>query len=149
MKRQVLVLVILVVSALALAARAENPTISVIKSKTCGCCSLWLEHLKAKGFTVKAEDVDDLYERKDKLKIPSELQSCHTGIVEGYVIEGHVPAEDIVRLLKEKPKALGLAVPGMPMGSPGMDMGAKKDAYNVILFTEDGKTSLWHAYPGN
>jgi hypothetical protein len=149
MKRKILVLAIFFISALALAARAENPTISVIKSKTCGCCSMWLEHLKANGFTVKAQDVDDLYERKEKLKIPTELQSCHTGVVEGYVIEGHVPAEDIVRLLKEKPKALGLAVPGMPMGAPGMEMGGKKNAYNVILFTEDGKTSLWHAYTGD
>jgi len=149
MTRKIPVLALLAFSVLAVAARAENPTISVIKSKTCGCCSMWLEHLKANGFTVKAEDVDDLYERKDKLKIPSALQSCHTGIVDGYVIEGHVPAEDITRLLKEKPKALGLAVPGMPTGAPGMEMGGKKDAYNVILFTEDGKTSLWHAYPGN
>jgi hypothetical protein len=141
--------VMLVMAAAVVAARAEGPTISVIKSKTCGCCSMWLEHLKANGFTVKAEDVEDLYERKDKLKIPSELQSCHTGVVDGYIIEGHVPAEDIVRLLKEKPKALGLAVPGMPMGSPGMDMGSKKDAFKVVLFTEDGKTSLWHEYPGN
>jgi hypothetical protein len=138
-------------AALAVAAQAQSagPRISVIKSKTCGCCGMWLEHLKQNGFTVTSEDVEDLYERKDKMKIPAELQSCHTGVVEGYLIEGHVPAADILRLLKEKPKALGIAVPGMPTGSPGMEMGSKKDAFKVILFTEDGKQTVWNEYKGN
>lgn len=134
---------------IALPARAEGPSISVIKSPTCGCCSAWLEHLKANGFTVTSENVNDLYERKDKMKIPAALQSCHTGIVGGYIIEGHVPAADIHRLLNEKPKALGIAVAGMPLGSPGMDMSPTKDPYKVILFTEGGKQTVWNEYKGN
>jgi hypothetical protein len=148
-RRIVIPAIFFLMSTFMVTAHSEGPKIHVIKSSTCGCCSMWLEHLKTTGFTVTAEDVDDLYERKDKLKIPAELQSCHTGIVGGYVIEGHVPAEDILRLLKEKPKAIGIAAPGMPMGAPGMEMGGKKDAFNVILFTEDGKQSVWAKHAGN
>lgn len=130
--------------------RAEGgPKMSVIKSASCGCCGMWVEHMKTNGFDLTVENVEDLYERKDKLKIPAELQSCHTGIVDGYIVEGHVPAADVQRLLKERPKALGIAVPGMPTGAPGMEMGSKKDAFKVILFTADGKQSVWNEYKGN
>ncbi|MSO20595.1 MAG: DUF411 domain-containing protein [Acidobacteria bacterium] len=147
--RTILPVLIILLATMSVAARAADPEITVYKSKSCGCCSVWLDHLRTNGFQVTAHDVDDLDERKDKAKIPAELRSCHFGIVEVYAIEGHVPAADIHRLLKEKPKALGLAVPGMPMGSPGMDMGSKKDAFKVLLFTMDGKTSVWQAYDGN
>jgi len=120
-----------------IAISATQPEITVYKSPTCGCCKKWISHLEQNGFKVTAFDVNDVVPYKIKNKITPKLASCHTAIINGYAIEGHVPAKDILRLLKEKPNVKGLAVPGMPIGSPGMEMGDKKDAYNVIAF--DGK----------
>lgn len=113
--------------------------IQVYKSPTCGCCAKWVEHLQAAGFTVRTVDVPDeeLAELKARHKVPSRARSCHTALVDGYVIEGHVPAADVQRLLKERPKVLGLAVPGMPIGSPGMEVpGVKAQPYDVLAFDE-------------
>ena len=124
------------------AQRPEAPTIEVYKTSTCGCCKVWVEHLRSNGFTVRATDVDDLSGIKAKHGVPARVQSCHTGVVNGYVVEGHVPAADIQRLLKERPKVAGLAVAGMPIGSPGME-GANPQVYNVLAFDKAGKTTIF------
>jgi hypothetical protein len=110
----------------------------VYSSPTCGCCGAWVEHLEANGFRVEVIARNDLDTLKDELGVPRALRSCHTATIGGYVIEGHVPAADIKTLLAKQPRALGLAVPGMPVGSPGMEAGDQKDSYEVVLF---GKTS--------
>lgn len=120
-----------------------SPTITVYKSPTCGCCNKWVDHMRAAGFKVVTEDMDDLTETKATLGVKPNLASCHTAVVDGYVIEGHVPADLVQRLLEERPKVAGLAVPGMPMGSPGMEMGGEKDPYQVLTFDKQGKTAVY------
>lgn len=115
--------------------------VTVYKSPTCGCCSKWVDHLTASGFKVTAHDTSDMTAVRRKLGVPDAMTSCHTAVVNGYLIEGHVPAADIQRLLRDKPKVAGLAVPGMVTGSPGME-GNRSDPYNVIAFGE-GKTSVF------
>jgi hypothetical protein len=123
-------------------ARAEAPMKVVVhRSATCGCCKVWAERLRAARFSVEVIDEADMKPVKARLGVPAALASCHTAEVGGYVLEGHVPVSAIERLLIEKPKALGLAVPGMPMGSPGMDMGAEKEVYEVFLFDAGGQSS--------
>ena len=129
---------------------AQATTLQVWKDPHCGCCHLWVEHLQASGFKVEVRDVGNTAARK-RLGMPDKLGSCHTATVGGYVIEGHVPAADIHRLLKERPVALGLAVPGMPIGSPGMDgpeYKGRKDAYDVLLVQKDGSAQSFQRYPG-
>lgn len=116
--------------------------ITVYKSPSCGCCKKWVEHLGAHGFAVTAKDMEDLDEVKATFGVPAELQSCHTATVGKYVIEGHVPADVIQKMLKEKPAIAGLAVPGMPMGSPGME-GGGADPYEVVAFDRKGKRSVY------
>jgi hypothetical protein len=122
------------------------PVIDVYKSPTCGCCTNWIDHLKANGFTVRSYDTTDVARHKARLGIPAGYDSCHTAEVGGYVIEGHVPAKDIKRLLREKPQARGLTVPGMPIGSPGMEQGGHKDPYEVILLDENGAPRVYSRY---
>ncbi len=122
--------------------------VEVYKSATCGCCSKWLDHLRAHGFRVRAQDVQDLMAARARLGIPHALGSCHSAQVGGYAIEGHVPAPDILRLLRERPDAAGLAVPGMPRGSPGMEVGVN-DPYAVLLFQPDGRYTVYRRYPGS
>jgi hypothetical protein len=119
--------------------------LTVYKSPTCGCCSRWVTHAQAvlAGWEITTHDVDDLSEVKARLGVPSSLESCHTAISGPYVFEGHVPADLIKRFMTERPTALGLAVPGMPAGSPGMEMGARKDPYDVLLFDKAGKTRVY------
>lgn len=119
--------------------------VTVYKSPTCGCCKKWVQHLKNNGFEVSAIDRNDMVSIKAQSGIPRELASCHTAMVGGYVIEGHVPANDIKRLLTERPKISGLSVPGMPMGSPGME-GSRKDNYQVITFSESGENTVFSRY---
>lgn len=126
-------------------APAEMAKVTVYKSASCGCCKDWIRHLKANGFAVDAYNVEDLAEVKRQNGVSPQLGSCHTARVGGYVVEGHVPAQDIKRLLAEKPAVAGLAVPGMPAGSPGMD-GRRKDPYNVYAFNRDGSTSVYARY---
>ena len=131
-------------------ALAQATTVQVWKDPNCGCCQAWVEHLQASGFKVEVRDVGNTAARK-RLGMPEKLGSCHTATVSGYVIEGHVPATDIHRLLKERPVALGLAVPGMPIGSPGMDgpeYKGRKDAYDVLLVQKDGSAQSFQRYPG-
>ena len=125
-----------------LAAERAPVKVLVYKSPTCGCCGAWVDRMKAAGFEVTTRDVPDVAPIKARYGIPTRLASCHTGLVEGYAIEGHVPPADIQRLLREKPKAVGLAVPGMPMGSPGME-GPRKDPYDVLLVQQGGATRVF------
>jgi len=125
---------------------AAATQVTVFKTPACGCCGHWVEHMKANGFDLKVQDVDDTSEYRRRYGVPDNLASCHTAVVENYAIEGHVPAADVQRLLKTRPKAKGLAVPGMVMGSPGME-GGRGDAYAVILFEADGRTSVFQNYP--
>lgn len=130
-------------------ARADSaPLVEVYKTEGCGCCEGWIEHLKANGFTVKARNVGDTGAYRQKFGIPYDLGSCHTGIVQGYALEGHVPAAEVRRLLAEKPKAKGLAVPSMPLGSPGM-VGPRNEPYDVFLVKVDGSISIYQHYYGN
>lgn len=118
----------------------------VYKSPTCGCCKKWISHLEQNGFKVTAKDMQDVTPVKIKNGLTPPLASCHTALVDGYVIEGHVPAGDIKRLLKERPAVIGLSVPGMPVGSPGMEQGSRKDRYNVVTFNNKGETSIFSSY---
>lgn len=119
------------------------PLMQVAKDPNCGCCGAWINHMKAAGFAVEVNDTRQINALKSKLGVPSELASCHTAQVEGYVIEGHVPAKAVVRLLEQKPQARGLAVPGMPIGSPGMEIeGSPADDYDVVLFGDFGKRTF-------
>ncbi|MEX2179013.1 MAG: DUF411 domain-containing protein [Gemmatimonadaceae bacterium] len=117
--------------------------VTVFKDANCGCCKDWIEHLRKHAFEVVSRDTSDVVGVKRAGRVPERLYSCHTAFVEGYVVEGHVPAADIQRLLKEKPKVAGIAVPGMPAGSPGMEVGGRVDRYNVIAFNRDGTTSIF------
>ncbi|MBY0473624.1 MAG: DUF411 domain-containing protein [Nitrosomonas sp.] len=130
---------ILTVNLLSVATQVTaTATVDVYKSPTCGCCDKWVDHMRDHGFTVKTHDVGNKEIRK-KSGISETVGSCHTALVNGYAIEGHVPAPDVIRLLKEKPKAIGLAVPDMPHGSPGME-GSRSDPYNVLLLKERDQT---------
>lgn len=134
--------------ALALPILAEPPALKVYKSPTCGCCDAWIEHLEAGGFRVEAENRSDMQAVKAINGIPTKLSSCHTGFVGGYFIEGHVPAAEIQRLLREKPAIAGLSVPDMPIGSPGME-GPNPEPYDVLAVDHDGKTTIWSSHrPG-
>lgn len=128
-----------------LTAGAANPVIDVYKTEYCGCCKEWVKHLEANGFTVKAQNVASPSDYREKFGIPADLGSCHTGRVNGYGLEGHVPASEIKRLLAEKPKAKGLAVPAMPLGSPGME-GPRKDPYDVFLVQTNGSHTVYKHY---
>ena len=116
--------------------------VDVYKSPYCGCCGKWIEHLRQAGFEVRTHEVNDVPAARQRLGMPEHLGSCHTAKVAGYVVEGHVPASDIQRLLKEKPKALGLAVPSMPPGSPGMES-SKPVPYNTLLVKADGEIAVF------
>lgn len=123
------------------------PEVEVFKNPDCGCCGAWVEHLKAAGFPVKVHETPDTSTVRKRHGIPDEFGSCHTGLVSGYAVEGHVPAEDIKRLLAKKPAAAGLSVPGMPVGSPGMEVGSRKDPYQVLLIDKAGRSSVFATYP--
>ncbi|HJV87285.1 MAG TPA: DUF411 domain-containing protein [Noviherbaspirillum sp.] len=128
-------------------AHAAAPVVEVYKTPTCGCCHLWVDHLRANGFVVSTHDVPDTSIHRKKFGLPDEVGSCHTAMVGGYAIEGHVPAQDIKRLLAERPRARGLAAPGMPAGSPGME-GPRKDPFDVVLIQMDGRYKLYRHYAG-
>jgi len=123
------------------------PEITVYKSATCGCCKKWVSHLEENGFKVNAINVKDVIPHKIKHGVTPQLASCHTAVIDGYTIEGHVPAADIKRLLKEKPKNIvGLSVPKMPVGTPGMEHPTRKDPYKVLSFDKQGKSSVFSEY---
>lgn len=146
MSRGLLGLVVAVTMAMtpfSVSAAEGLPTVTVYKSPTCGCCKDWVTHMESNGFTVKVFNVRDVTPYKRINGVTPELASCHTAVVDGYIIEGHVPAEDIVRLLKERPEVKGVSVPGMPVGSPGMEMGSRKDPYSVVTFDKAGNITVF------
>lgn len=120
--------------------------IKVHRSPTCGCCKDWIAHLKKHGFNVTDIETHDVDAVKTKYKLPSQVASCHTAVINGYLIEGHVPADDIKRLLKQKPRVRGLAVPQMPKGAPGMEMGDQKDPFIVFSFDDQGNAMPFNQY---
>ena len=123
------------------------PVMTVYKSPTCGCCKSWVDAVKAAGFTVEVHDVDDVTPIKEDAGVPADKRSCHTAIIDGYAIEGHVPPATIKKFLAEHPKAAGLAVPGMPAGSPGMEMpGQQPDHFDVIAFQANGSSSVYESH---
>lgn len=122
---------------------ANAATMTVMKSPTCGCCAKWIEHVQAHGIAVKVVNVPDIMAVKAKAGVPDKLASCHTAKINGYVVEGHVPAADIKKLLATKPKARGIAVPGMPMGSPGMEHGDHREPYQTMLIKADGSATIF------
>ncbi len=130
---------------------SPDKAVTVWKTPNCGCCKDWVIHLREAGFQVVTNDVSDTAPIRQKLGLPAKFGSCHTAQVGGYVLEGHVPAQDVKRLLREKPVAMGLAVPGMPVGSPGMemqdDMLGVRDAFDVVLVNADGSSRIFQSYP--
>ena len=148
-RRQILTALAAGAAAAALPALAANklPLVEIFKSPTCGCCGAWVDHLKDAGFPVKVVEVDDTTVTRKRYGLPDKFGSCHTGIVNGYVVEGHVPATEIKRLLASKPSAIGLAVPGMPVGSPGMEYGDRRDPYDVYLIDKSGRETVFAHYP--
>lgn len=130
---------------ISLNASATTPAVSVFKLTDCGCCDLWVEHLRKNGFSVSVRAYPDLTQVREKYGIPKKFGTCHTALVEGYAIEGHVPAADIHRLLKSKLKVAGLAVPGMPAGSPGME-GPRSEPYDVLTFDRSGAVQVFASY---
>ena len=132
-------------SAGAPAAAAAGDVITVYKSPDCGCCIRWIGHLQANGFKVDARDVEDLQPIRRQFGVSAEIEACHTALIDGYVIEGHVPAADIRRLLKERPKVTGLTVPDMPVGSPGME-GPNPEPYDVLTFEPNGRTRVFSSH---
>ena len=122
---------------------AELLTVEVYKTFSCGCCGFWVEHMQQSGFKVNVHNVRDVTPVRENFGVPDAMASCHTAVVGGYAIEGHVPAADVKRLLRERPKAAGIAVPGMVQGSPGMEQGRGKDPYSVILFNKGGRSTVF------
>ncbi len=128
-------------------ALVSGTEVTVYKSPFCGCCGQWIEHLEQSGFDVEAVNTEELAVVKTRQGVPEELASCHTAVVDGYVVEGHVPAADIARLLDERPAVRGLSVPGMPVGSPGMeDPSGRSESYEVLTFDDEGDTRVFSRY---
>jgi hypothetical protein len=144
MRLRPLLLAIVLAASSTTAIAAALPVVAVYKTPWCGCCKLWVEHLRKAGFTVEVHDVEDLDAEKDRMGVPADKRSCHTAQVAGYYVEGHVPAADIKRLLKDKPKAEGLVLPGMPMGSPGMEMpDGRSQPFAVELVDAKGQATVF------
>ena len=133
-------------AAMFLGGAAHAATMTVYKSPSCGCCAKWVEHVEQHGFTVKTVPTEDMMALKKQLGVPKAALSCHTAKVGNYIIEGHVPASDIKRLLAQKPAARGIAVAGMPMGSPGMEHGNHRQPYSTLLIGKDGKTKVFASH---
>ena len=143
-RREFLRLLTVALAGSPLIAWAENaqPVVQVYKSATCGCCSKWVDHLRAAGFTVEANNVADVNRYKQEHGVPPQLASCHTALVDGYVVEGHVPADDVIKMLRERPEIIGIAVAGMPMGSPGMES-PNPEYYETIAFNAAGPAAVF------
>ncbi|GAB4543243.1 MAG: hypothetical protein Tsb0014_36630 [Pleurocapsa sp.] len=125
---------------------AGTVDMTVYRSPSCGCCGVWVEHAKKHGFQIKDIQTEQMEALKEKYNVPPELASCHTTIIDGYVMEGHIPADDIKRFLQEKPSLVGLAVPGMPLGTPGMEAGETKQPFQVLAFNDKGEVEVFNEY---
>jgi hypothetical protein len=131
-------------------AQQRSSTVEVYKTPTCGCCSKWVEHLRTNGFTVRTTDLESTGAVQRSFGVPPEVRSCHTASVGGYVVEGHVPAREVKRLLKERPRVEGIAVAGMPTGSPGMEVpGTAPHPYHVVAFDKSGQITVFASYEGS
>jgi hypothetical protein len=128
-------------------ASSETPVMKVFKSPSCGCCKKWVERVEKAGFKVEVVNTEAMDTVKKMASVPENLQACHTASIDGYVVEGHVPPESIRTMLKTRPRARGIAVPGMPTGSPGMEYGNEREAFNVVLFGSDGPDRILKRYP--
>jgi hypothetical protein len=146
MKNQILYLMFASMLASPAIATANSPVVEVYKSPYCGCCGQWIEHMQANGFKVSVHNTSDVVQYKYRFGVPSGYGSCHTAKVNGYLVEGHVPAREIKRLLRERPDARGLVVPGMPSGAPGMVQGNRKDRFEVLLVRRDGTMQTYARY---
>ena len=146
MIRRKLLALLMPLGVLACAQGASAAVVNVTKSADCTCCDGWVDHMRKAGFDVDVKVVDDVRPTATRLGVAENLRSCHTSVVEGYVIEGHVPAGDVKRLLAQNPKAAGLAVPGMVLGSPGMDFGSQKEPYKTLLFTKSGQKQVFASH---
>jgi hypothetical protein len=149
MKRRSLLLTIAAITTLHPGLSHAAAPIHVYKNPDCGCCSAWVDHLKAAGFAVQVTETADTSGLRKRFGMPERFAGCHTATLEGYVLEGHVPAADIKRLLAMKPQAIGLSVPGMPVGSPGMEFGDRRDPYKVLLIDRRGRERVFASYAGN
>lgn len=145
MLRRAFLTTCLALTAFPAVATAPATKMTVVKSPTCGCCSAWVDHMRAAGFDVTVQDVDQdrLYQLKEQLGLKQEQWACHTALVGRYFVEGHVPASDVKRLLLEQPDTRGLAVPGMPVGSPGMEMGDSREPYDTLAIRPDGTPEVF------
>lgn len=120
--------------------------LTVYRSPSCGCCGEWVKHMERHGFRVKDIQTEDMEAIKQEYGVPQDLTSCHTAVIDGYAIEGHIPADDVKSLLQQKPNVAGLAVPGMPLGSPGMESGDRKQAFAVMAFNENGESEVFQEH---
>ena len=146
-KRKSFALATITVTLVGLCATAlATPVVTVYKDPGCECCAAWVTHLRANGFSAVIHDTRNLAAEKKKLGVPKGLRSCHTATIDGYIVEGHVPAAEIKRLLAERPRTAGLAVPGMPHGSPGMETGGELQPYDVVLFHKFGQSGIFKSY---
>ncbi len=143
----VLVGAIALLCTLSAPALAAESALTVYRSATCRCCGHWVDHMQAAGFEVREIVTDNMTAIKADYGMPDNLASCHTAIIDNYRIEGHVPAADVQRLLREQPDILGIAAPGMPIGAPGMEMGDRRDPYTVVSFTANGETATFAEHP--
>ena len=125
---------------------AKADVLTVYKSPTCGCCGAWVKHIQASGLQVRVFETELVGAKAKELGVPDKFRSCHTAEIGGYFIEGHVPADDIRRLLRERPKALGLSVPGMPIGSPGMEQGGRRETFNTVIVDRTGAARIFHRH---
>ena len=141
----------LMIAMTSVAAAQEAPVIEVLKQATCGCCGGWVVRMQEAGFTLNVRNVsgEELYAAKEASGFSDDLWACHTATVAGYTVEGHVPAREISRLLEERPAGLGIAAPGMPTGSPGMEYGNEREAFDVVLVKLDRSQQIYASYPGN
>lgn len=142
-RRTMIGIALVAIPAVACSKPAKAAEINVYKSPSCGCCGAWVSNLQTSGLRVVVHDMDDVTPIARSAGVPSELRSCHTAIVDGYFVEGHVPAPDVRKLLRDRPKARGIAVPGMPIGSPGMEQGDARQPYNTLLVDRQGKTTVF------
>ena len=142
-RRTMIGLVLAAIPAAACARPAKAAELNIYKSPYCGCCGAWVDHVKASGIKAVVHEMEDVTPMAAKLGVPDDLRSCHTAAIDGYFVEGHVPSADIRKLLSERPKALGIAVPGMPIGSPGMEQGDRRDAYDTRLVMQDGSSRVF------
>jgi len=151
MKKSLLAAGVLLGAATLVNAQGAAPVIDVLKQASCGCCGGWVARMQEAGFTVNVQNVsgDELYAAKEASGFSDDLWACHTASVGGYTIEGHVPVREVMRLLDERPVALGIATPGMPAGSPGMDVGGEHEAFDVVLVNLDRSTDTYASYPAN